>query len=222
MDEKTNFKVNLGDPIQLQYVPEDGRERLSAKIIGHAPGKSLIISAPRLNGKLPLLKENQPFIARMLQGNNVYGFESAVLKFYSVPFPHVHLAHPKDVERIVVRGSRRVDTELVVSVTTSTTDQQTSVSMLNTSATGALLQTRQQIGDINDRLSISVELEIANIKKYLRFDAAIRNISTPRDRGTPDDALNKYGVQFIDLTEEQTLIVNAYVYEQIVMKMHDH
>jgi len=222
MEEKKDFKVHLGDPIQLQFIPEDGRERLTAKVIGHAPGKSLIISAPLLNGKLPFLKESQPFIVRMLQGNNVYGFESTVLKYYSVPFPHVHLRHPKDIERIVVRGSRRVETELIVSVkTVANPDKTISVSMLNTSATGALLQLKSELGELGDELNVSIELEIANITKYLRIKAIIRNISTPEDRDD-DDPLFKYGVQFVDLNQEQTLLINAYVYEQIVQHMEDH
>ncbi|VAW70822.1 hypothetical protein MNBD_GAMMA09-1191 [hydrothermal vent metagenome] len=220
MSDKNDFKVNLGDPIQLQFIPENGRERLNAKVIGHAPGKSLIVSAPSVNGKLPLLKENQPFIIRMLQGNNVYGFESAILKYYSVPFPHLHLRHPQDVECIVVRGSRRVGTELVVSVVTpSRSNKSLSVSMTNTSATGALLQIAEELGKLDDEISISIELEVANIKKYLRIKAIIRNISTPEDRNDTDDMLNKYGVQFIDLSEDHTLIINAYVYEQIVQHM---
>jgi len=222
MNDKTDFKVNLGDPVQLQFIPEDGRERLTAKVIGHSPGNSLIISAPRLNGKLPFLKENQSFIVRMLQGNNVYGFESTVLKYYSVPFPHLHLRHPRDIERIVVRGSRRIETELVVSVSAESTPEKTlSVSMLNTSATGALLQTREVLGSLDDKLTISIELEVVNIKKYLRISAIIRNISTPEDRDDNKDMLNKYGVQFVDLSAEQNLIVNAYVYEQIVQQMED-
>lgn len=223
MDDKKDFRVNLGDPIQLQYAPVDDRDRLSAKVIGHAPGKSLIITAPTVNGKLPLLKEDQPFIVRMLQGNNVYGFESAILKYYRVPFPHVHLRHPTDVERIVVRGSRRVETELVVSTSTKNSDEKPlSVSMLNTSATGALLQTPKTIGKLSDELTISVELEVVNIKKYLRIKAIIRNISTPADRDTPGDDLNKYGVQFVELSEDNKLIINAYVYEQIVQKMDEN
>ncbi|VAW58343.1 hypothetical protein MNBD_GAMMA11-3216 [hydrothermal vent metagenome] len=223
MSDKKDFKVNLGDPIQLQFVPEDSRERLNAKIIGHAPGKSLIISAPTVNGKLPLLKENQPFIVRMLQGNNVYGFESAVLKYYSVPFPHLHLRHPHDVECIVVRGSRRVGTELVVSVATrESPDKTRSVSMINTSATGALLQTMEKLGNLDDDISISIELDVINIKKYLRIKAIIRNISTPQDRDDETDMLNKYGVQFTGLSEDHKLVINAYVYEQIVQHMDEH
>lgn len=223
MEDKQDFKVKLGDPIQLQFIPQDGRERLTAKIIGYSPNKSIIINAPRVNGKLPLLKENQPFVIRMLQGNDVYGFESSILKYYSVPYPHVHLRHPKDVERITVRGSRRVETEVVVSVSTvSAPDKSMSISMLNTSATGALLKTKKELGKLDDELSISIELEIVNIKKYLRIKAIIRNISTPEDRSDKEDMLNKYGVQFLELNDDQKLVINAYVYEQIVLHMEDH
>ncbi|MCW8933148.1 MAG: flagellar brake protein [Gammaproteobacteria bacterium] len=223
MEDKKEFKVKLGDPIQLQFIPQDGRERLTAKVIGHSPNKSIIISAPGVNGKLPLLKENQPFVVRMLQGNDVYGFESSIIKYYSIPYPHVHLRHPKDIECITVRGSQRVETEIVVSVATESRPAETlSISMLNTSATGALLQTKKELGKLDDGLSISIELEIANIKKYLRINAIIRNISTPEDRDDDEDMLNKYGVQFLDLNDEQKLIINAYVYEQIVLHMQDH
>ena len=223
MEDKQDFKVKLGDPIQLQFIPQDKRERLTAKIIGYSPNKSIIINAPRVNGKLPLLKENQPFVIRMLQGNDVYGFESSILKYYSVPYPHVHLRHPKDVERITVRGSRRVETEVVVSVSTiSAPDKSLSISMLNTSATGALLKTKKELGKLDDELSISIELEIVNIKKYLRIKAIIRNISTPEDRNDKEDMLNKYGVQFLELNDDQKLVINAYVYEQIVLHMEDH
>lgn len=223
MTEKQNFNVKLGDLIQLQFVPQNGRERLTAKVIGYSPKKSIIISAPSVNGKLPLLKEHQPFVVRMLQGNNVYGFESSVLKYYSVPYPHLHLSHPTELECITVRDSRRIDTEIVVSTTTiSEPNKHITTSMLNTSATGALLQCKKELGLLDDELNISVEFEIAGIKKYLRLKAIIRNISTPDDNDNSDDPLNKYGVQFLDMTDDQALVINAYVYEQIVIHMKDN
>jgi len=225
MTEKREFKVKLGDPIHLQFIPQDGRERLTAKIIGYSANKSIIISAPSVHGKLPLLKENQPFVIRMLQGNDVYGFESSVLKYYSVPYPHVHLRHPTEIESITVRGSRRVETETVVSIMAPAQAGKTlSISMLNTSATGALLHAKSPLGDLQDELQISIALEIAEIKKYIRIKAIIRNISTPEERedDEDDDQLYKYGVQFLNLTDEQKLIINAYVYEQIVLNMETH
>ncbi len=221
MADKKDFRVNLGDPVQLQFVPEDGRERLNARIIGHNPGKSLIITAPSNQGRVTFLKDNQPFIIRMLQGNNVYGFESSVIKSFSMPYPHVHLRHPSDVECITVRGSRRVETETRVSISGTTLNDNISASMLNTSATGALLQSREELGTTEDTVTISMELEVTNIKKYLRVKAAIRNVSTPQDRDESSSADNKYGVEFLELTEEQKLIITAYVYEQIVQGLDD-
>lgn len=221
MAEKKDFRVNLGDPVQLQFVPDDGRERLNARIIGHHPGKSLIITAPSNQGKVTFLKDNQLFVIRMLQGNNVYGFESSVLKSYNSPYPHIHLKQPDDVECITVRGSRRVETETRVSISSPALKDSVSASMLNTSATGALLQTRESLGNIQDVLIISMELEVTNIKKYLRVRAAIRNVSVPEDRDDSSSDLNKYGVQFLELAEEQKLIITAYVYEQIVQSLDD-
>ncbi len=225
MQDKIDFKVKLGDLVQLQFIPEDGRDRLNAKIIGHAPNKSLIITAPSVGGKLPILKENQPFVVRMLQGSRVYGFQSVVLKYYTLPYPHLHLKQPEEVECIQVRGARRVNTSMVASVQIGA-DKTYSVTMLNTSSGGALLQTREALGKLNDRISISVELNISGIQKYLRFPAIIRNISAPEDREASDKSKDKdhyrHGVEFVELDDDQKLTLNAFVYEQIVKQMEDY
>lgn len=226
-DEKVDFKVKLGDHIQLQFIPEDGRERMGAKVIGHAPGKSLIISAPQASGGMPILREGQYFVIRMLQGSKVLGFESSVLKYATVPYPHVHLSQPKSVESIVVRGSRRVNTQLVVSVLKDGSDKPLSASMLNTSVSGTLLQTDSPIGGLNEKLSISVELTVAGFQKYIRITGIIRNVSAPEDQtaqgnnNEEQDKIFRYGLEFIDLDEEDQLILHGYVHEQLVSQMED-
>jgi len=224
-DEKVDFKVKLGDHIQLQFIPADGRDRLSASVIGHSPGRSLIISAPKSGTGLPILREGQLFVIRMLQGNKVYGFESSVLKYYTTPYPHVHLNQPSEVESIVVRGSRRVNAQHVVSVQKEdSTDDSISATMLNTSVSGALLQTDTALGQLGDKLDISVELLVAGFQKYIRITGIIRNVSTPADREAQNDdeeEAYRYGMEFIELDEEDQIILHAYVHEQIVNQMED-
>ncbi|MFW2371873.1 MAG: flagellar brake protein [Gammaproteobacteria bacterium] len=219
MKDQADFKVKLGDLVQLQFIPDEGRERLNAKVIGHAPNRSIIITAPTVNGKLPLLRENQHFIVRMMQDNNMYGFESEVLRFYTAPYPHIHLKHPTDVESKAVRGSRRVNTELIISVQNANSNN-ISASMLNTSGTGSLIQCSQQLGNIGDELLISVELSISGIDKYLKVPAIIRNLTFP-DEQEAGEAQFRHGMQFKDLDEEQTLLINAYVHEQLIIQMEE-
>ncbi|MDH5485778.1 MAG: flagellar brake protein [Gammaproteobacteria bacterium] len=228
MQDKKEFKVKLGDIIQLQRIPDDGQERMNARIIGHARNQSIIISAPRVEGRLPMLREGQRFVVRMLQGSRVSAFESEVLKYLITPYPHVHLSQPEDVESIVVRGARRVETSLVVSVQAEHVEPDTtpgSANMLNTSATGALIQTDHQLGEPGDKMIISLELTVASIQKYLRIAAIIRNLSTPAQRlqeGSKDTSnLFRHGVEFLNVNDEQRLILSAFIHEQIVLQMEE-
>lgn len=223
MDEKPEFKVTLGDPVQLQFIPDDGRERLSAKIIGHAIHKSLIITAPCDSaGQLALLRENQQFVIRMLQGNRVFGFESEILKYYTMPYPHLHLSHPKDIESLVVRGARRINTaNRVVSVQSDTLPSAVSATLLNISMSGALLQCKQALGQLDDKISFSIEPDISGMQKYLRIHAVIRNLSTPQDRDETGDDHYRHGLQFLELDEDQRLYITAYVHEQTVKQLED-
>lgn len=223
MEDKREFKVNLGDPVQLQFIPDDGRDRLNAKIIGHAHSKSLIISAPSSgSGKLALLRENQRFVVRMLQGNRVYGFESEILKYYTLPFPHVHISHPRDVECIVVRGARRIQaSNLVVSVQSDQQPAAVAATLLNLSVSGALMQCAHLLGKLDDRLTVSLELDISGMTKYLRLGSIIRNLSTPEDNAADETGHYRYGIQFLELDEDQRLVLTAYVYEQIIKQLDD-
>jgi len=38
MQDTRAFKVRLGNSVQLQLIPGDGRDRLHTRAIGHAPG----------------------------------------------------------------------------------------------------------------------------------------------------------------------------------------
>jgi c-di-GMP-binding flagellar brake protein YcgR len=221
MQDKPDFKVKLGDLVQLQFIPDDGRDRLNAKVIGHVPNKALIISSPgSATGKLTILRENQRFVVRMLQGNRVYGFEAEVLKYYTLPYPHVHLSHPTDIECITVRGARRINTSLVVSLQLPGSSTPVAATLSNLSTSGAQLQTETAVAKLDDKLSFSIELVVSNLHKYLRINSIIRNLSTPQDRNDGSTQF-RHGVQFLDLDDDQKLIISAYVHEQLVKQMED-
>lgn len=215
--DKTDFKAKLGDHIQLQYIPENNRERLSAEVIGHAPGQSLIISTPKVGNSLPILKEGQCFVIRMLQGSKILGFESSVLKSYALPFPHIYLSQPSKVESIILRGSRRVNTQHSVSIKTADS-QQVSARLLNISISGALLLSDTSPGNADDKIVISIDITVAGFDKKININGIIRNVS-PTDNADTKKEDSEYGIEFIDMKEEEKIILHGFVYEQIVTQM---
>ena len=221
MGENKDFKVKLGDPVQLQYIPDDGRERMNARVIGHSPQQSLIISAPRTpGGKLPLIRENQHFVVRMLQGSNVYGFETEVLKYYSQPYPHLHLRHPENIEHSVVRSAQRIELSQALEVRKFGDTEFMEGIICNTSETGALIETSAPLGELEDNIYLRTQLTINQITRPLKLVAKIRNVSRLRFEDNPGEQY-RYGVQFIDLNEDQQILLAAFVNRLIVSQLAD-
>lgn len=217
MQDKSDLKVKLGDIVQLQYIAFADRDRLNAKVIGHVPNKSLILSAPVVAGTAPFLQERQKFIVRMMRGSQVYAFESEVIKYLTSPYAHVHMSQPQKVETIQVRNARRVDTEIIISVQKKDSNESMPATMLNTSQTGALIKTDKPLAEKNEQLVISAELTYQDFQKYLRLDAIVRNVSVSET----EEPHYRYGVEFLNLDEPQRLILHGYVYDLIVREMEE-
>lgn len=46
MQDNKAFKARPGDSVQSQFIPGDGREPLDSRVIGHTPGKNIILATP--------------------------------------------------------------------------------------------------------------------------------------------------------------------------------
>ncbi|MDH5766236.1 MAG: flagellar brake protein [Gammaproteobacteria bacterium] len=215
MRDKPVLKAKHGDLVQLQYAPPlVDAERLNARLIGYVTGKSLILSAPTVSGTTPFLQEKQKFIVRMMCGSQVYAFESEILKYLTSPYTHVHLSYPQSIETMQVRNAQRVNTEITVSVQLSESGDSMPATMLNTSLTGALIKTDKINAKKGDTLIISAEFPFYEFKKYLRLTAVIRNVTT-----VAENQSFRYGVEFLDIDDDQKLILHGYVYDQLVTQL---
>ena len=94
--------------------------------------------------------------------------------------------------------------------------------MLNTSATGSLVQCEQVLGEAGDELLISVELNISGQDKYLKIPAIIRNLTVVEIKNQESEkSVYRHGMEFIDLDDDQALLINAYVHEQLILQMEE-
>ena len=78
--KNNGLKLNAGDTLQMQYVGDQAKARYYVRLIGYLPGQSLIVTTPRSEGKIMLVREGQGFVIRLLAGNAVFGFASQLPK----------------------------------------------------------------------------------------------------------------------------------------------
>jgi len=91
----TALKIQVGESLQLQRRDGGDSRRLHVKLIGYMAGTSLLVTTPKVADKVMIIREVQPFVARMMVGNRIVGFTTTVLRSCSRPFHYLHLAYPE-------------------------------------------------------------------------------------------------------------------------------
>jgi c-di-GMP-binding flagellar brake protein YcgR len=211
-------KVDLapGDPLQLQFAPDDTRARLQVQVIGLLPGGSVIVTAPVEHQSLVLLREGQTFIARSFLRKRVVAFPCRVLRTCMHPYAYVHLSYPEHLEKVLVRGARRVATSLAATVQREHGDGSTSLpapaTLSDLSTSGALLQTALVLAPGQEQVRISVRLPMD------QMDEQIIAVNGAVTVAYQDDDANgqRYGIRFTELGTPSKLALRAYVYENLL------
>ena len=55
-EQAVDLKLGVGDVLQVQFVGQEQR-KYAAKVIGYLPNASLVITTPRIDGKVMLMRE---------------------------------------------------------------------------------------------------------------------------------------------------------------------
>lgn len=208
-------KIRVGDPLQMQSSAE--APRLVVKLIGYLKNRGLIVSMPESEGEFVMLKEGMSFIVRFFSGQSAYAFTTTVTKQTSVPFPHLHLAYPREVRGLEIRKNSRIDVELIAAVTAEGETKVSAGKITNLSTGGAAMRAKGRLGRKGDTVNIKFKLLINDIQTYTIFDALICAIS--EDQGDPAMPY-LHGVQFVDPEQNMTLAVAAYVYQKLLGDSH--
>lgn len=208
-------KIRVGDPLQMQSSAD--APRLVVKLIGYLKNRGLIVTIPESDGEFVMLKEGQSFIVRFFSGQSAYAFTTTVSKQTSVPFPHLHLAYPREVRGLEIRKNSRIDVELIAAVTAEGETKVSAGKITNLSTGGAALRAKGRLGRKGDTVNIKFKLLINDIQTYTVFDALICAIS--EDQGDPAMPF-MHGVQFVDPEQNMTLAVAAYVYQKLLGDSH--
>ncbi len=213
------FDINIGDILQFQLKQQDEIQKLYIKLIGYLPEHSLVATAPRHDGVLIKVKEGAPVTVRLLSGNNVLGFDSAVIATTGKPYPYLHIACPMSVGKIVIRQAQRIDGGLIMSVQIENIKGKTCkplpVKTTDISTSGALIESSIELGHAGELITLKARVNISGINEYLTIPAIIRNVRYERSK-TSGRNYYYHGVEFQILEQHDSMLLHGFVYEQMM------
>ncbi|HSC68004.1 MAG TPA: flagellar brake protein [Cellvibrio sp.] len=216
------LKLSYGYPLQLQTTTLAGQpERLSCRLIGCLPGRSILLSVPKQAGKLVKFRAGQKIVVRLMIDNGIGIFAGIVESQTQDPYPVLHLSYPEIVTFKGIRGATRVAVREKIDVTNLSIDGAITANgfLSDVSISGARIELGEDIAAIGDTLTISAQVEIRDVKTELILTGVIRSRVDPSDN-LEKGVLVSYGIEFVNQPDDQRLIIYAYVFNQIVLQEH--
>jgi c-di-GMP-binding flagellar brake protein YcgR len=205
-------KLMPGDTLQLQPLLEGQTERFSVSVIGVMKPKSLLVSAPMVEGKLIFVRDGQTYLVRAFSGLNVCAFKARILKSQLQPFPYLHLSYPDSVQAMRIRKAMRAPANIIVAVHDTEDGRQSGAGkIIDLSVGGARMYSPMKVGVKDQTLWLSFKVMLGDMEEYVKTPAVIRAVGEEDDE--QGKRMNVFGLQFGDLTQSQRLIIMNLVYQ---------
>lgn len=206
-----NSKIRIGDTLVLQSSPE--APRFPVRLIGYLRSRSVIVTPPEVNGEVVMVRDGQSFVGRFFSGQNAFAFSTSVSKQTSVPYPHIHLAYPRELRVQEVRKSPRVDVGLIAAIEFESKAGQTAGKIINISPTGAGFRAKQSCGAQGDKLLLKFKLTINGLDTVINVRS---EVCTVREMTEEASMPFLHGIRFIDLEDSTQFALAAFVYGSLL------
>lgn len=204
-----SVRWHVGETFFLQ-VHDNAAIRYTVKLIGYVKNQSILVTAPRIDGRGAIIRDGQTFIVRAFPGKKAYAFTASALKSVYTPHAYLHLSYPKIVRCTAIRQNSRASVKIIASVTAGEPEQTAAATLSDISMGGTSGIIKRQIGKKNDRGVIKFKVTTAGEDAYLTLPIIVRSIVETENEGE-----FRYGFEFVDMPTQSKLILSSFVHQTL-------
>lgn len=210
------IKPQVGERVQLRLLDQNLQSYYSARLIGYIKNQSILVTRPMPAGNPFIPVEGKQVEVRMVTGNNIYAFQSAIQRLCISPTNYMHLDYPAEVRVQKLRKSPWVRMNLGVTVTDAQGAHE-AARLANLSPDGAQLHAPATLGEPGAALRISFHATLDELKTTLNLDATILHVHAPQAGREAEANMLEYGIAFRNVTTENELWLKGLVYHHIAV-----
>jgi hypothetical protein len=208
------IQLKFGQIMQLQLA-RPAQARLYARLIGYLPDQAVLLTMPSAAEAPFPIAEGEAFVCRGFAGRIAFGFPTRVTKIAQTPFPHLYLTYPKEVESVVVRKTTRVATQraAVLLKNSGQGEVRESATVIDISASGTCAVAKAEFAAVKDALTLLLTPGTPE-EAEVRLAVVVRSVRVS-DAGAASGPTCQYGMEFVQMSPEQTRAVEKLMQEQL-------
>lgn len=209
------IQLKFGQIIQLQMVRLD-QSRLYARLIGCLVNQAVLVTMPSAVDQPFPIAEGEAFVCRGFAGRIAFGFQTHVTKAVQVPFPHLFLTYPKEVESVVVRKTTRlaIQREAALLKNTEQGEVREAATVVDISSSGTCAVAKPGFAAVKDSLTLLLPATAAG-EAEIRLGVIVRSARGSDSSSASNGSTCQYGMEFVDLSPEQTRAIEKLIQEQL-------
>lgn len=204
-----SVRWQVGETIFLQ-VHDNAAIRYTVRLIGFVKNQSILVTAPRVDGRGAIIRDGQTFIVRAFPGKKAYAFTASALKSVYAPHPYLHLSYPKIVRCTAIRQSSRASVKIIASLTVGEPEQMGAATLTDISMGGTSGLLKRNIGKKGDSGVIKFKVNTAGEDAYLIIPLIIRSIVQ-----TENTEEFRYGFEFVNIPTQSKIILSSFVHQTL-------
>lgn len=204
-----DVRWRIGESLYLQ--PHDNPTlRYTVRLIGFVKNKTVMVTAPTLDGKFGFIREGQTFVVRSFSGKKAYAFTAAAVKSMHAPYPYLHISYPQQVKATAVRKGSRAAVKIIASVSLGQPARTIATTLIDLSVGGASGIAKQPFGVKGEQGQIKFKLHVAEHTAFLNLKAALRSVTLAES----GDVYN-HGFEFLEVPVDERMILSAFVHQTL-------
>ncbi len=204
-----DIRWRVGESLSLQ--PHDNPTlRYTVRLIGFVKNKTVIVTAPILDGKFGFIRDGQTFVVRSFSGKKAYAFTAAAVKSVHAPYPYLHISYPQQVRATAIRKGARATVKIIASVALGQPVRTIATTLIDLSVGGGSGVARQPFGVKGETGQIVFKLHVAEHTAFLTLKVVLRSVTLAES----GDAYN-HGFEFLEVPVDERMILSAYVHQTL-------
>jgi c-di-GMP-binding flagellar brake protein YcgR len=204
-----DVRWRIGETLSLQ--PHDNPTlRYTVRLIGFVKNKTVMVTAPTLDGKFGFIRDGQTFVVRSFSGKKAYVFTAAAVKSVHAPYPYLHLSYPQQVRATAIRKGSRAAVKIIASVSLGQPARTIATTLIDLSVGGGSGIARQAFGVKGEAGQIKFKLHVAEHTAFLNLNTILRSVTLAES----GDAYN-HGFEFLQVPVDERMILSAFVHQTL-------
>ena len=198
----------IGESLFLQ--PFDNPTlRYTVRLIGFVKNKSVLVTAPALDGKFGFIRDGQTFVVRSFSGKKAYAFTAAAVKSVHAPHPYLHLSYPQEVRATTIRKGSRAAVRIIASVSLGQPPRTIATTLVDLSAGGTSFCAKLPLGIKGEEGQVKFKLQVAEHTAFLNLRAVLRSVASEGGE------TNNHGLEFLAIPVDERMILSAFVHQTL-------